>query len=801
MLFRATHHIQSMAELGTKIRLGFVGSAVSISIPIPISIQVQSTPSTISRSKTYGYVARPVFPIYSSNAKRLLSSSVSSSSSSSSSSSTTTTENSGTFIDQQDKEILSVESNQTVAGRNPIPTPISTPSQIRIVSRTAGLGGASSSSSTKVLLKASQIRHRHKRSVLFMAARGGGNTGNTGNSKSAASGGSTNKNKQAVSNGRAISKANIEEKEKEKETEKEKKVDKEKEAATMMRTMAPQESTTSESGSSTPSDPIKMDSVPPNAKPFVSSISEEMDEEEMAQNMPVPSSLSTAEMLLPGYRGEIFCNRNLNLGKIAAIGFDMDYTIATYKAETFELLAYEGARRRLVEMGYPSELLEMNSYDPNYFCRGLVVDKKRGNILKMDRHKYVKVAYHGFKPLTKAERDVLYDPAVTTWSTFREPDYAVLDTLFSLPDAYLYCELIGLKEKYPARIPQDFLQIYKDIRQCVDISHRDGFIKLQVAADPGKYIVYDPDIIKSLKNIKKSGRKVFLVTNSLYDYTDVVMKYLTTGGDVSVKEDWRDLFDIIITGACKPGFLTDKNLSLYRVDEATGCLTNTEGPLFESVSEYLEHGKRKIFQGGNWLHLHKLLGVSSGTQLLYVGDHMYSDILRSKRELGWRTMLVIPELEHEVNVLVRERKQEDEINQLRLLRDDLVEWVDSLERELLHYVDVDGAFDEERKEEIEDQLSQAKNDLQDCKLALRHETGDYHSKFHPIWGQLFKTGYQNSRFAEQVENYACLYTSKVANLVHISPEHNFRCMSDVMPHDRMYRAGHVVPRPPRRVIE
>ena len=34
-------------------------------------------------------------------------------------------------------------------------------------------------------------------------------------------------------------------------------------------------------------------------------------------------------------------------------------------------------------------------YDPEYMVRGLVVDKARGNILKMDRHKYVKVAHHG----------------------------------------------------------------------------------------------------------------------------------------------------------------------------------------------------------------------------------------------------------------------------------------------------------------------------------------------------------------------------------------------------------------------
>ena len=38
-------------------------------------------------------------------------------------------------------------------------------------------------------------------------------------------------------------------------------------------------------------------------------------------------------------------------------------------------------------------------------------------------------------------------------------------------------------------------------------------------------------------------------------------------------------------------------------------------------------------------------------QVLYVGDHIYGDILRSKKTLGWRTMLVVPELATELDIL------------------------------------------------------------------------------------------------------------------------------------------------------
>ncbi|MCO5608674.1 hypothetical protein L7F22_062888 [Adiantum nelumboides] len=79
---------------------------------------------------------------------------------------------------------------------------------------------------------------------------------------------------------------------------------------------------------------------------------------------------------------QIFCNRSLNMKSIIAVGFDMDYTLAQYKSETFETMAYHGTIKKLVyDLGYPTELLEW-IFDWQYMVRGLVLDKRRGNILK-----------------------------------------------------------------------------------------------------------------------------------------------------------------------------------------------------------------------------------------------------------------------------------------------------------------------------------------------------------------------------------------------------------------------------------
>jgi hypothetical protein len=60
-------------------------------------------------------------------------------------------------------------------------------------------------------------------------------------------------------------------------------------------------------------------------------------------------------------RKQIFCNRSLNMKSIEAIGFDMDYTLAQYKADTFESLAYVGTIEKLVhDLKYPSDVSSLS---------------------------------------------------------------------------------------------------------------------------------------------------------------------------------------------------------------------------------------------------------------------------------------------------------------------------------------------------------------------------------------------------------------------------------------------------------
>ncbi|KAI4374985.1 hypothetical protein MLD38_012911 [Melastoma candidum] len=490
---------------------------------------------------------------------------------------------------------------------------------------------------------------------------------------------------------------------------------------------------------------------------------------------------------------QIFCNRSLNMRNIVAVGFDMDYTLAQYKPVTFESLAYEGTIKKLVyDLGYPSELLDW-SFDWKYMVRGLVLDKKRGNILKMDRHKYVKIAYHGFKELTKEEKVGTYGYTLVR-DSFDEPDYALIDTLFSLAEAYLFAQLVDFKDKNPGKVATgtDYASMYKDVRAAVDLCHRDGTLKQMVAKDPSRYINEDASIVPMLKMLRDSGRSTFLVTNSLWDYTNIVMNYLCAPysqcGDKSSKSfDWLQYFDVVITGSAKPGFFHEDNrANLFEVERETGMLMNTDnGTPMAQVGDIMPRLSLKglsqtcrVFQGGNVAHLHKLLSIESSSQVLYVGDHIYGDILRSKKVLGWRTMLVVPELEREVDLLWEVR---DSRKQLRLLRTER----DKMEDQI-HHLKWSLKFDDinpEEKQKLSVAVEELESKQDEVRLAHQQAQRKIHLKFHKVWGQLMKTGYQNSRFAHQVERFACLYTSQVSNLSLYSPDKYYRPSEDFMPHE------------------
>ena len=94
---------------------------------------------------------------------------------------------------------------------------------------------------------------------------------------------------------------------------------------------------------------------------------------------------------------QVFVNRNLNLSQIRCYGFDMDYTLCEYISPQFDELAFNLAKKFLVDhKSYSSDILKLE-YNPKFPVRGLWFDKTRGNLLKVDHFGKILDCRHGLR--------------------------------------------------------------------------------------------------------------------------------------------------------------------------------------------------------------------------------------------------------------------------------------------------------------------------------------------------------------------------------------------------------------------
>jgi len=472
---------------------------------------------------------------------------------------------------------------------------------------------------------------------------------------------------------------------------------------------------------------------------------------------------------------QVYVNRSLRMDKIEAVGFDMDYTLAMYHLQRLETVAFEMTVERMIAaLGYTDRLRELR-YDAGSVIRGLVVDKLHGNLFKMDRHNHVGRCYHGRRRLRYEDLRPLYRDEKVHLSS---PRFAWIDTLFALPEACLFSEAIHLLEAEGRTV--DYGKLFDDIRESIDTVHRDGSLKTRVKADLARYVVRDPELGPTLHKLRSGGKKLFLLTNSLWDYTDAVMRFVLDGV-LPEYPSWRNYFDAVVTGAAKPAFFSGSR--------PLRALGSGGEPLGEATS--LERGL--WYEGGNLATFEHLLGIS-GERILYVGDHIYGDILRSKKSSLWRTCMVVEELERELAWLDENEETLAELSRLEELRVRIEDEI-AVHRSALNVLDrrVDRdavpegpertRVDEERRRQKREMeaLRQARRDADDRIVALEKRLEDGLS---PAWGLTFKEGNENSRFGEQIEVYACTYTSRVSNLVFYSPMQYFRSPRASMPHER-----------------
>ncbi len=478
--------------------------------------------------------------------------------------------------------------------------------------------------------------------------------------------------------------------------------------------------------------------------------------------MPLDLALDHATLPLPTQR--IFCNRTLNLRSIQAIGFDMDYTLVHYHQDRWEERAYQHSKDRLLAAGHPVEHLE---FDPALGMLGLVVDTELGNLVKANRFGFVKRACHGTRMMDFEAQRAAYEGTVVDLSDKR---WVFMNTLFGLSESAMYMQLVDLFDEGKLEGVMGYAKVYDLVRKSLDAAHMEGALKAEIMEAPERFVALDPDLVPCLLDLKHAGKKLVVVTNSEWFYTNAMMsyafdRYLDGRG-------WRSLFDLVVVAARKPAFFSERMPAFEIIDDA-GRLIPAPGRL--------ELGK--CYLGANARLVEQSLGIP-GENILYVGDHIFADVNVSKSLYHWRTGLIVRALEHELEALESFKPLQAELSRL-MEEKEVMEHRYSLLRLLVQRVEKGYG---ERPEGVDVPKVRAEMRELRAKLVAHDEriaplakaAGELN---HPRWGLLLRTGNDKSHLARQIEKHADVYTSRVSNFLYSTPFVYLRSPRGSLPHD------------------
>ncbi|MBV2168742.1 MAG: HAD-IG family 5'-nucleotidase, partial [Bdellovibrio sp.] len=179
-----------------------------------------------------------------------------------------------------------------------------------------------------------------------------------------------------------------------------------------------------------------------------------------------------------------------------------------------------------------------------------------------------------------------------------------------------------------------------------------------------------------------------------------------------------------------------------------------------------------IYQGGNAKKFTADLDLA-GDDILYIGDHIYGDILRLKKDCNWRTAMVIEELDEEVNNNKKAEPLNQEIEVLMKKKEPLE---DELTELMTRKIEKAANVSEQQIETLQKTISEI--DAQISQLIKKQQ-----SMYNSNWGQLMRAGNEESYFAYQLDRYACVYMEKLGDLLDLSPRTYFRAPRRPLAHE------------------
>ena len=310
----------------------------------------------------------------------------------------------------------------------------------------------------------------------------------------------------------------------------------------------------------------------------------------------------------------------------------------------------------------------------------------------------------------------------------------------------------------PRILSHSHLYLPLQVQKAIGETHISGDFHRIVANDPAKYFEPTPYLEQVVRNFKRAGKRLIFVSNSPFWYVDAGMRYM-------FGEKWRDDWDAIITSAGKPSFYTDNSRPFREICKETRRLMFKPVDRFEKGSVYTEGCLNELTRLMDWSrrlrHNTDEVEVNSeitsgatavASNVLYIGDSLFADLVDAKREFSWTTAAVVPEIGFELEIqdqndfVLAQRTSELLLSALRMVQDEM-------------------GISMHSDEDIE-----TLNKME--RLVSRWRDREIESLGNPF-GSVFRARYEPSLFAQSLRRYCDLYMPSVSSLRNYSPQHRF----------------------------
>ncbi|KAJ6243926.1 5'-nucleotidase domain-containing protein [Anaeramoeba flamelloides] len=323
------------------------------------------------------------------------------------------------------------------------------------------------------------------------------------------------------------------------------------------------------------------------------------------------------------------------LWRSKAIGFDLDFTLVRYKRLLHSRLIFDCFSKYLVEKKNYSKRLLSQTFSPEFCVKGVVLDIKNGNLIKLNQNKQIVQAIHGNTHLNLTQLVETYGPTreLTDYNGSKTDKYWNVSTYFELAAGCLYNRLVSMNDKEDFYNKRKTIDIFRDLNEAISENFHDEFkgSYYPTFRDNTSQYLHDnsESLVELLEYFKKLDKKLFVLSNSLPHYTFEIL-------DLLIGKHWKDYFEVVMCKSLKPKFFLPTNSQAFQ-------------DYFDPAEK-----KRKLFRGattkfGNVTELMEFLKIQKGEDVVFFGDHPVSDIRDAKMLCNWTTVQVEEELDPETN--------------------------------------------------------------------------------------------------------------------------------------------------------